>query len=51
MLIETNLSISQIAYKLGFTDIEHIGRYFRSEKQQAPRNSGKSTEFHVLSES
>jgi len=36
MLVETNLSIAQIAYKLGFTDSEHIGRYFRSEKQMSP---------------
>lgn len=36
MLIETNLSISQIAYKLGFTDIEHISRYFRSNKEITP---------------
>ncbi len=36
MLIETNLSISQIAYKLGFTDAEHISRYFRSEKDMSP---------------
>ena len=36
MLIKTNLSISQIAYQLGFTDIEHISRYFRSEKGLSP---------------
>ncbi len=42
MLIETNLSISQIAYKLGFTDIEHISRYFRSVKGMTP------TEFRKI---
>ncbi len=36
MLIETNLPISQIAYKLGFTDIEHISRFFRSVKKMPP---------------
>ncbi len=36
LLIETNLPISQIAYKLGFTDIEHISRFFRSIKQMSP---------------
>ncbi len=36
MLIETNLSISQIAYQLGFTSIEHISRYFSSEKGISP---------------
>ncbi len=36
LLIETNLTVSQIAYELGFTDIEHISRYFRSEKGISP---------------
>lgn len=36
MLVETDLSIAQIAYKLGFTDSEHIARYFRNEKQMSP---------------
>jgi len=36
MLIETNQSISKIAYKLGFSDIEHISRYFSSEKGICP---------------
>lgn len=36
MLIETNFSISNIAVKLGFTSIEHISRYFSSEKGMSP---------------
>ena len=31
LLIETNLSISEIALKLSYTGIEHIARYFRRE--------------------
>ena len=32
MLIETNLSISQIASLFNFTDVEHISRFFKKEK-------------------
>ena len=32
MLIETNLSVTQIASSLGYTGVAHIGRYFRREK-------------------
>jgi LacI family transcriptional regulator len=32
LLIETDLSISQIASFFDFTDVEHISRYFRQEK-------------------
>jgi LacI family transcriptional regulator len=32
MLIETNLSISEISSAFNFTDLEHITRYFRKEK-------------------
>ncbi len=36
MLVETNQSISQIAFALGYEGIEHIARYFRAEKQMTP---------------
>ncbi len=32
MLIETNLSISEITSMFNFTDVEHISRYFKKEK-------------------
>jgi LacI family transcriptional regulator len=32
MLIETNLSVTQIASTLGYISVAHIGRYFRREK-------------------
>lgn len=32
MLIETNLSISEITAMFNFTDVEHISRYFKKEK-------------------
>jgi LacI family transcriptional regulator len=31
MLIETSLSVTQIASSLGYTSVAHIGRYFRRE--------------------
>jgi len=36
LLMETNMSISQIAGKLDFTSSEHIARYFRNEKGMSP---------------
>jgi LacI family transcriptional regulator len=36
LLIETNLTISQIANELGYTSAEHIARYFRREKGMSP---------------
>jgi len=32
MLLETDMSVSQIAFNLGFTSIKHISRYFRKQK-------------------
>jgi len=46
MLIETNLPISQIAYELGFSSIEHISRFFGKEKGITPsgfRNKYRKT--------
>jgi len=36
LLMETNLTISQIARELGYTSAEHIARYFRREKGMSP---------------
>jgi LacI family transcriptional regulator len=36
MLVETNLSVSQIALALGYSGVENIARYFRSEKGMSP---------------
>ena len=37
MLIETNLNISEIATNLGYTDAQHIARYFRIAKGISPQ--------------
>jgi LacI family transcriptional regulator len=36
MLVETNRSVSQIALALGYSGVENIARYFRSEKGMSP---------------
>lgn len=36
LLIQTNLTVSQIAAELEFTDNEHVSRYFRREKGFTP---------------
>lgn len=41
MLIETDLSISEIASSFNFTDVEHISRYFRNEKKMSMREFRK----------
>lgn len=35
MLVETDLSISQIALTLGYPDVKNIARYFRREKEMS----------------
>ncbi len=41
MLVETELSITEIAYATGFKNVEHIARYFRKEKDMSPRDYRK----------
>lgn len=36
MLVETNLTVSQISQKLDFVDFEHIGRYFKKQMGMSP---------------
>jgi LacI family transcriptional regulator len=36
MLVETQQSVSQISLSLGYESVEHIARYFRSEKGMSP---------------
>ncbi|MEN6306435.1 MAG: XylR family transcriptional regulator [Anaerohalosphaeraceae bacterium] len=36
MLTETNLSIAEIAMSMGFSDINHISRYFKASKKISP---------------
>ena len=37
MLLETDMSISQIALELGYNDSDHIARFFRQEKKMTPQ--------------
>lgn len=41
MLLETDLSISQIALDLGYTNDKHVARYFRKEKGVTPQQYRK----------
>jgi len=36
MLVETDLSVSQIASAFGFSGVAHVARYFRREKSMSP---------------
>jgi LacI family transcriptional regulator len=36
LLVETDLPVGRIAESLGFSDIQHFARYFRSGKQMSP---------------
>ena len=36
LLVETELPVAQIAEQLGFADVQHIARYFRSAKAMSP---------------
>ena len=36
LLVETNLPVAQIAGSLGFADVRHFARYFRTGKGKSP---------------
>ncbi len=36
LLIETNLTVKEICYGLGFPEVGHMARYFRAERQLTP---------------
>lgn len=36
MLITSNMSISEIAFSMGFSDVDHVSRYFRKSKDMTP---------------
>lgn len=36
LLVETDLTVTQIGAMLGFSDVKHIARYFRAAKQMSP---------------
>jgi len=36
MLVETDLPVAEIAQRLGFSDVQHVARYFRAAKQMSP---------------
>ncbi|MCX7868275.1 MAG: AraC family transcriptional regulator, partial [Limisphaera sp.] len=36
MLVETDLPVAEIAQRLGFTDVQHVARYFRAAKGMSP---------------
>lgn len=42
LLVETHLPVGRIADSLGFEDVQHIARYFRSSKQMSPLAFRKS---------
>jgi LacI family transcriptional regulator len=42
LLVETQLTVGQIADRLGFADTQHIARYFRASKRMTPLSYRKS---------
>jgi AraC-like DNA-binding protein len=42
LLVETNMPVSQIAHVLGFTDVQHVARYFRSTMSISPLSYRKA---------
>jgi LacI family transcriptional regulator len=36
LLVESDLSVAQIADRLGYADVQHVARYFRASKQISP---------------
>jgi len=48
MLVETQLSIGEIAEALGFVEVQHFARYFRSSKKMSPLAYRKRFARHAL---
>jgi LacI family transcriptional regulator len=46
LLIETDLSISQITQTMEFANMEHLSRYFRKEKGMSPQEFRKKVRLH-----
>ncbi|WED29518.1 AraC family transcriptional regulator [Vibrio sp. DW001] len=46
-LIETELSITQIAYEVGFSNISSFNRYFKNQKKLSPSEFRKNIENYV----
>ncbi len=46
LLVETHLTIGQIADSMGFSDVQHFARYFRAAKQMSPLAYRKSLGSH-----
>jgi LacI family transcriptional regulator len=42
MLVETELPVAEIAAQLGFADVQHVARYFRSAKEMTPLSYRKA---------
>ena len=38
LLMHSGLSVSEIAYKIGFTDNSYFGRYFKNDTGMTPKN-------------
>lgn len=50
MLVETSLPIGRIAEALGFEDVQHFARYFRSDRDMSPLAYRKSFGKQTLSQ-
>jgi LacI family transcriptional regulator len=48
LLVETQLTVGQIADQLGFADTQHIARYFRAGKKTSPLNYRKTHASHAV---
>jgi LacI family transcriptional regulator len=48
MLVETQLSVGEIAEALGFVEVQHFARYFRSVKKMSPLAYRKRYARHAL---
>lgn len=47
LLLNTDLSVTQIAYELGFSDKSHFGKYFKKINQDSPNNFRKKNQIKI----
>lgn len=48
LLLNTNLSVTEIAYELGFSDKSHFGKYFKKVTLESPNNFRKNAQHQIL---
>lgn len=48
LLLNTDLSVTEISFELGFSDKSHFGKYFKKLKQESPNQFRKKMQANTI---